>query len=516
MAKQIVELPHRLLAHLREAKGVTYAFGIQDSSVVQDYTASGAICFWVQLDPFEHCPEARSHYSNDVYALLLTSATGRLELAPPRLLSEPVVLKALDLAEQALLSLSGWAAHDQMEILAAFEAARQGSPVERAERSIPPRNARERALLDRASALQKTFAPQLARLDEKLASYKAGLLASGMEAVVLRLSLQAELGLRLRLTSSPPSTTRSATMAVNSRFFRFVDLLQATHNGLEALQDVAEQVLYADLSGESWLQVPVIHNLHKVLLRNFPESANAGQLRNDEVRVLSQSQGCDIVRASPPTGLAASFKALVRSLDADLWRGTHPLLRAALGLHGLLQLKPYEDYNDEISGLVAQGMLMEAGLPALPINALLFWDRVHLTEYPDDPDDIESEAGFVAYFLQTVGRSIAFGRRTMLLMEPVCGRIRTALVSNGVTNDLATRIAEFAGSMVLGPDPQAVRRTIHPLELGFYLRWSGCFDEVDAAGFEFMLGGYAVEGTWSCAVARALLHQPPALINGVA
>lgn len=513
MATQIVELPDYLLTQISTTKRLAYAFGIQDASVIQDYTASGAIYFWVQIDPFVYCPEARSHYSNDLYALLLTSSAGRRELAAPLLLPEPAVLKALDLTEQALMSLPDWTAHEKMAILAAFEAARQAQPVARAVRSIQPRNAREHALLATATRLQEKFAAELAELDDKLDCYQAGLITSGMEAVVLRLGLQAELGHHLRLTSSPGSDTLTAKMPAIGRFFRLADLLQATHNSLEALQDVAEHVFYAGIRGENWLQVPVVHNLHRVLLRNLSESPNAGLLRNDEVRVLSQRQGRNVLRLCPPPGLAASFNALVGALDADLWRGIHPLLRAALGLHGFLQLKPYEDFNEELSGLVAQGLLMEAGVPAMPIDAFLFWDRAYLTEYPEDEDELKNEAGFVAYFLQTVKRAISFGIRMVLLMEPVCDDIRAALIAKGGTEELSTRIAEFAGSMILGPDLQAARRTMHPLELGFILRQSGYFNEIEAAGLNFTLGGYATEGIWSCAFARALMLEPPTLAS---
>lgn len=511
MASQIVHLSTAILAQLRDARGVGYAFGIQDTSLVMDCTRSGGMFGWVQLDPFVYCPELRSHYSNDIYAVLLASPGALAELAPPPLLPEPVVLKALDIAEEALRSLPDWSAHEEMEILAAFDAARQAQPVLRVPGRIAPRNPQEKALLSLASGLQKKFARELAQLDQELASYHAGLSASGMEAAVLRLGLQAELGHHLRLKSLPTSKLPFPVAVGEPRFCGLPGLLQATHNNLEALQDVAGHVYYARVMGWNWLEVPVLHNLHRVLLKNLPDNADAGRLRSGELRVLSQHQGRNVTRTVPAPGLAAAYDALVRALDAELWHGVHPLLRAALGLHAILQLRPYEDANEEVAGLLAQGMMMEAGIPALPLDAFLYWDRVGLTRHAEDDGRFDSEASFVAYFLRTVGRAIPFGRRILLMMEPTCADIRAALIANGATEELAVRMAEFSGSIVLGPDPQAARRTLHAMELSFYVGRCGCFDEVDATGLGFKLGGYPSETIWSSAMARALMREPPNL-----
>jgi hypothetical protein len=82
----------------------------------------------------------------------------------------------------------------------------------------------------------------------------------------------------------------------------------------------------------------------------------------------------------------------------------------------------------------------------------------------------------------------------------------------GASGRLALVASEYAGSMVLGPDPQLVRRTRHPVEMSWYLSDSPLFDNVEAKELGFTLGGYDSDTAYSSAIARALTASPLTLM----
>jgi hypothetical protein len=481
------------------------AFGSHDSELRSFADSSGRPAFRVFVNSFLYWPDHRSHYCDETFALVL-AAPGKSGFVPPSHLHDDVVVVVLNVVKEVLLNLSDWAGHDTLAIWAAFYEAEQEPSIERRHIASEPRNAGEASLLGKAMKIQNGLCSELASLDRMMSGYHTEVRESGVEAIIPRLGLQAELGSALGLRKLKDQHKPFLRHAVRNR--SLTGLVRATHNALAAHQRLAEAVADSNIEGRNWLTGSFLQNLHSIILQALPDEENRGLFRQEEVWVISPGRCRGGLITVPDLALAEAVGTFCSSYDAALWSGIHPIIRAGLAHLSFLRLKPFDEGIEQIASLLLHGFFMEAGLAPLPWEYLIYWkgnsycDAFMLAQRTGD------EAGFLRYLIAAAEDAMSIGRYFVDELGIECNLIWGDLVAREVSNPLANKIGEFTGSMLLGPDPQAARRTVHAMELSFRVGSSDRFDTVDASSLGYTLAGYESTEIWSNREARKLMRAP--------
>jgi len=512
MPSQIVRVPAQTLASIMAVSwfSLAHAFGVRGMEVKKIQARNGTASLRIHLEPLIYCPELRDHFVDDVYALLLTDAPQGAGSAAPYRLPNDLVLHILDQAAQALAELPGLPGHDALDIAAAMKEAWSLAPAAEVLHRREPSSSYEFNLLAEADRIQTIVAPALEQLDRKAASYQAGVQAAGLRAAIPRLGFQADLAAHLTLT--PNGSLFSPSLTMKTRRGGLAELLRATHNDLVGLQVIASAIHEATVSGTSWLDGPSLLDLHRTLLTGVPGEERAGKLRQGEMKVRSPFDGRVHTLTLPAEEVEQEFAAFISGFDVALWRDKHVLIRSIMSHAELARMHGFSDGNGRFARLIVQGILMEGGYSGLPIPAILFWNRSAYLDAVDRAVRQRDLLGLVQFFMKAVDAAIGVGRRMIRLLKPHCARVRQGFLRHHAGRRLAIIGGELAGSMVLGPDPQCVRRTIHGVELAGYLNDDPIFDRVDAKTLGFSLSGYSDEIAFSSPVARTMLSAPMALL----
>jgi len=482
------------------------AFGMRDMEAKLVIGPDGGTSIRIHLDPAVHYPEGPCGFVDDLYALLLTSSQPDARPAAAPSLPDELVASLLQVTQSALEELPNLSGHDRLDIAAAFPAARRSAATPRPLRRRAPANPYEANLRIVAERLQRIAAPALARLDRKLASYQARLRATGLEEAILRLGLQAELGSNLRLDRT--GRRPRPVLRWRSRRGGLRDLLRGTHNGLSALQRMAEAIHDADIRDESWLTVQRLLELHAILLSDVPGEEFSGRLRTGEMRIQSPFDGHVSVLELPGEEVAEAMAEFAAGFDAALWRDVHPAIRVALAHAELARIHPCSDANGRLARLLMQGLWLEAGLPALPLDAMLHWNRAAYLHHAARAVQRGELLAFLQFLLKVVDAALPAARHMARRLAPRAAHIRDRMIDLNCSGRFAIRAGIHAASMLLGPDPMFVRRTLHGVELSCFLQDSGCLDELDATNLGFCLGGYESDTICSAPIAQGLLAAP--------
>jgi fido (protein-threonine AMPylation protein) len=512
MPSQLVRLPAATLAAILDyrSSSMPHAFGIRDLQVRIVTSANGSRALRVHLDPLVYGRDLRDHIVDDVYALLLAGMRDAENHIPPPRLSDGLAFHVLDQTEVALCELPDLSSHDRLAISAAFEQARTASPALRSPRLRQPASRYESDLIGSACRVQTIMAPALARLDGKLARYAVSLHSSGLPAAVLRLGLQAELGRQLRL--DPAGGSCQPRLVGQTRRGGLNELLRAAHNQLAAFQTMAEAIHEASIADSTWLDVGTLSRLHTGLLANLPGTERAGQLRRGEMRIRSPFDGHVTVLELPGPEIEENFAAFAMGLDAALWWDVHPVIRAAAAHLEWARIHPFSDGNGRMARLLMLGLLFESSVPLLPLDAILTWNRAAYIAQVAQAVQRRDLLGFTQFVLKVIDQAILAGRQMVRVLKPHRARVRNSFLTMGASGRLARVASEYACSMLLGPDPQFAHRTLHPVELSFYLDRSPLFDKVEARQLGFTLGGYDSDTAYSSEKARTLMASPLTLL----
>lgn len=508
MPSQVIQLAPDTL-HAIASQGwfsLGHAFGIRDLEAKPVIGPDGGISLRVHLDPAVHYPEGPCRFVDDLYALLITSGQPGMRPPAPAGLPDALVTSLLHVTESALSELPNLSGHATLDILAAFGSARQAVPMPRPLRRRTPINGYEASLLAEAGRLQRIIAPALARLDRWLASYQAGLRATGLEAAIVRLGLQAELGSNLSLAQG--DLRRKPSLKRHCRRGGLRELLRVTHNQLSALQHMAEAIHDADIRDESWLSVKTLIDLHTILLAGVPGEEHGGRLRSGEMHIRSPFDGHVSKLALPSDEVARSVAEFAAGFDVALWRDIHPVIRLALSHAELARIHGFSDANGRLARLVLQGLWLESGLPGLPLEAMFHWNRAAYIDTVARAVRQGELLTFVQFILKVVDAAIPAARRMARPLAMQAARIRDWLMDMNCSGRFASLAGIYAASMVLGPDSQFVRRTLHGVELSWFLNGSDCLDDLDASGLGFSLSGYDSEIVYASPIARAMLAAP--------
>jgi Fic family protein len=323
-----------------------------------------------------------------------------------------------------------------------------------------------------------------------------------MEAAVVRLGLQAELGLRLRLDRH--QRVWVLRLSGETRRCGLGGLLRTTHGQLAAFQQVAEAIHEASIVQAHWLQPETLAQVHATLVSNLPGMERAGRLRTDEVRIRSLLDGDVTHLEVARPDIEQAHAEFASGFDAALWRKIHPLIRCSLACLEFQRITPYSDATGRLARLTMLGLMHESSVPALPLPAIFESSRPAYRAAVDRGLQQRDALGFVQFVLLAIERAILLGEHMIRTLKPVWQQAHDSFRRLGASDRLAKVASEFACSMVLGPDPQVIRRTIHGVMLSCYLSDCDHFDRVDTGSIGFTLSGFDSDTAYSSPVARIL------------
>lgn len=502
MASQVIIMPSHLIDSILDHPETPrlIAFGSRDLDPKPSTLSGAGRVLRVEIDRLVHCPELSNRLSDDVFALLLTSSSSPAAMPEP--LPEPLVHWLLDQVEPALLDLRRLTGHEQLEIAAAIDAARKapGTAGERPRRS--PATEAEVALLEQAAELQTRVQPALDRIDRKLAAYGTVVRKSGLESAIARLGLQADLGAVLRLDPIDGGFLPGLAPHRNGSFERS---WRRALNRLAAFQSGLDTVHRAARHGGTWLDDSVLLPLHATLLDGLTEPVRCGRYRSGGMVIQSPFDGTRHDLAFPAEAVPDAMDAFANEFDSRLWHDIHPLLRCSLAHAELARIHPVSDGNGRLARLLLQLMLIEDRIPALPLEAVICWNRHTYIERVDSAVRKGDFLAFLQWLIKAVEKSIDLGRHFLHEMKP----IHTMLLASfsDVDRRFARVAADQAISMVLGPDAQFLQRTLNPQAVLRCLREAG-FDAVFCSQFDVI--GQRMQLAYSCPLARDFLLRPPA------
>lgn len=508
MASQVITLPASLFHFVTGAAWVAMAqtFGLRGICMLTQREEEGRPVIRIIGRPDA---VSGNPFVESTCLLMIHGGDAPSGYAPP-ILPEALAVEILEKTKVALLSLTRLTAHDQMVIIEAFEKAREAAPVPRQLRTHLPRSPYEAGLLARASSIQGIMAPAFSQLARKLACYRRSLRAGDFEVAVSRLDLQAELGALLVLEAGDDRFTPDLKGA--SRRGNLRSLAKCSHNALEVFQDIAEQIHRSDVADTHWLDPEELDLLHRRLLAGMPASQQAGKLRRGPAATRSPFR--DDVRevGTPADKLREAVEAFTNAFDLALWRDVHPVIRAAMAHTELVRLHPYTDGNGRLARQVLQGMLLEAGLPVLPLLTVFEWNRHNYLHHVDRAVTHGEELQWARFLLKAVHQAIRLGT---IWSRPVRNEVAAFEAALRPQKDLVRyigRIAVMATTSLLGPDPQVKRWSPQDVFFEHYAKSSLLCDMVDILDLDIggMIADRQSPTLWSHPLARFLLAHPPA------
>jgi hypothetical protein len=209
--------------------------------------------------------------------------------------------------------------------------------------------------------------------------------------------------------------------------------------------------------------------------------------------------------ALPATTISAAIDAFTHCYDSRLWQRLHPILRAGLAHCELVRIHPFSDGNGRLARIMLQAMLIEDRLPALPLEAVFYWNRGAYIQCTDAAVRSADLLGFLQWLVKAIDKSVALGRQFTREMAPVRDLLRKSFSDGG--QRFAAIAAEQSVSMLVGPDAQFLKRGMIVRNLSRHLDAAG-FDAVFSGSFEVI--GERMEFAYSCPLARELLAAPAA------
>src|SRR5262249_35419626 len=155
------------------------------------------------------------------------------------------------------------------------------------------------------------------------------------------------------------------------------------------------------------------------LLNELTAPERCGCYRTGRMVIQSPFDGSRHNLALTATAVAVAMDAFTRCYDSRLWHGLHPILRAGLAHCELVRIHPFSDGNGRLARLMLQVMLIEDRLPALPLEAVFYWNRGTYIQHTDAAVRSADPLGFLQWLMKATDKSITLGRQFTRDMAPV-------------------------------------------------------------------------------------------------
>src|SRR5690606_32659744 len=143
-----------------------------------------------------------------------------------------------------------------------------------------------------------------------------------------------------------------------------------------------------------------------------------GRLRTQEMRVRSPLDGHVTVLELPGAEVEEALVDFTAAFDAALWRDVHPIVRAAMAHMEFVRIHPFTDGNGRMARLLLQALQHEDGLPALPLEAILTWNRTAYIAHVARAAQARNPLCLVQFVLKTIDQGLLAGRQMIRALDP--------------------------------------------------------------------------------------------------
>jgi hypothetical protein len=414
------------------------------------YDASGTPSVGVMIDPLLLCPTRRPAFQTHLLALVLASDAQQVPV--PRPLPGDLIGYLLQEVQQYLVELEFLSGHERVAIGEALGNAVTASTMPFISGSVRmPSTALESDLVARAIRYQDVVAPALPAVARRLDRFRRRLHTSGVEAAMIRLDAQAEIGAALRLGRNDDGSS-FATLSYRPRRGGLAELIHTTQNQLLAC---VPATLMADpnaLGPRTPIGTDEMQSLHVCLVRGLKGNEHLGRWRSGDIAIRSPLTGNEIARGIPGTSLPHHMAALTAAFQPELWTGVDPLIRAGMFHVQFEKAHPFRDGNGRVGRLALISMLAESGWPVLPLNIVFHWRRGAYLDAVSRAAAADDELPFIHFLVKAVDEAIKLGHRMLDVLKAERRRLLEALGAFGVTGRQGTRISDALLSTLIAPN----------------------------------------------------------------
>jgi Fic/DOC family len=378
----------------------------------------------------------------NVVALAIVSAGAQPQIWP-RPLPDDRTIQLLDALQPILIAGEGLSAHERLELAAAFETARNASPMGTEPLSLlAPTAKRQRRLQAAGLRMSRKFESQLAQLDQELSLYRECVREADLEECIAALSSYAELGIGLRLRPGRQPGDSCMGFLTTSRRASLEGVMETA----AGLSDATLQALawHAPHSGRHDLPITAadLARLQTIATSSAHRDARS-PWRTYDGGDPSPSRRSALASPVPSAAVSDGAERWIAACDRRRWTGVHPLVAAAILHVEFVRLSPYQRANRRIGRILLQAQLYERGWPVLP------WHVAFERSHDDYLDALESALGkrshepFLAFLLDACAVAISKGKEMVSALRTERDRLIGALLTDGgVTKEEVRDYAE--------------------------------------------------------------------------
>nr|WP_298681690.1 Fic family protein [uncultured Dongia sp.] len=395
---------------------------------------------------------AYSLFRRDVLVAVLKPKGGAPIAYEPLRLPDGDVLVMLDQIDAVLDGLPDLSGHTRLALKRATNVARQATrdrPVVRRQHA----SAFELGLLRTARRFERRHRDALCRLGHQVDAYRTALSEPWLEPAIARLSVQAAFGDVLLVERRLQDMPRAGLLFLRERG----DIFEAHRDNEQTLIALEEGVKVVGLHGD---MPPIALDRKMVLRLHRMVAPDVYRLPGTLWRQRNWMFAHEGNRWSAPMAPAHAIEALLirygKAVDRDLWAGVHPLIRAGLLHLELLKIMPMPDTNFLVARLLLSLMLHEAGMPFLPLPALLFWDRERYLRTAQAAIRKDDAGIFLRYLVDLAGKASRRGIYMADRLRPAYDHMHRELLIPGETEGGSAALTEMALSRLFISDTSEV------------------------------------------------------------
>jgi len=447
MPSQIVVLPDHVLRRIAHQSDLDRNLGLHDMGRIVEANPALPLTVRITADPQIHCPEAWSCLRGDAFVLLLSAVQPGLTGFRPVPLQEATVLGILGIVRDAVCDLKGLSAHEKMAVARAFHLAETATVPLPSSRRGTALNPAPSTVVESARRIQTEFERHISLVDSKLASYRAIVSRRGLDYLATRLACHVELGEALHLRPHPryPGETVPYLLATPRRG-HLVAQRMACENLANSFDNVVGHLGSHIAVDPAAIDVKFIKALHRDIMRGLPGRDRGGRWRGRPAQIRSPLTGDISETQVPYMKIAGAMARLEAAYLLDDWADVHPLVRAAMVHVELARIHPFADGNGRTGRMLLQAMLIRAGCPMLPWEAVIAQDRPDYLAAIDRAIGSNDPRVMVDYLLQACEKAIKLGYRMACVMK----RERETLIEAlGQEGDVYPRSAQYLADWLL-------------------------------------------------------------------
>jgi hypothetical protein len=201
----------------------------------------------------------------------------------------------------------------------------------------------------------------------------------------------------------------------------------AARNSVQARRWLGLGLEQSRADGEPLVDGDVVVELHCLAQVNLMPEASLGKVRPLPLAVREVFLPLGVEPTTAPEALEDGLAEWLEDLDGERRAGTPPVLRAARAQVELLRLRPFLRGNRQVGRLVAEGLLLDAGYPPLPLESLWIAHREVLQGQLHKAVTTGDEVAWATWYARSVARAAAVAREAAPALAATRARLTAVL-----------------------------------------------------------------------------------------